>query len=109
MVNAATGEIVTQSASFGDTTEDAALFDPPPGDYVAHIVNYDQVQDPPDDWTQRQRDVRVAAAARGQPGQGVMDADVLRQAGQRVSSREVVVERGQKVQLGNACRKQKQQ
>ena len=32
-----------QSASFGDTTEDAVLFDPPPGDYVAHVVNYDQV------------------------------------------------------------------
>ncbi|HEY6780219.1 MAG TPA: M14 family metallopeptidase, partial [Thermoleophilaceae bacterium] len=50
VVNADTGEIVTQSASFGDTTEDASLFDPPPGNYVAQIVNYDQVQDPPDDW-----------------------------------------------------------
>ena len=25
-----TGEVVTQSASFGDTTEDAVLVDPPP-------------------------------------------------------------------------------
>ena len=52
VVNAETGEIVTQSAAFGDTTEDAALYDPPPGDYVAHVVNYDQVDGQPyDDWT----------------------------------------------------------
>ena len=50
IVNSA-GEVVTQSASFGDTTEDATLFDPPPGEYTAHVVNYDQVQEPPDDWT----------------------------------------------------------
>ncbi len=37
------GEVVTQSASFGDTTEDAVLVDPPPGQYVAHVVNFDQV------------------------------------------------------------------
>ena len=40
----------SQSAAFGDTTEDATLFDPPPGEYTAHVVNYDQVQSPPDDW-----------------------------------------------------------
>ena len=50
IVNSA-GEVVTQSASFGDTTEDATLFDPPPGEYTAHVVNFDQVQEPPDDWT----------------------------------------------------------
>jgi hypothetical protein len=35
----ATGEVVSQSASFGDTTEDAVLVDPPPGQYRAHVVN----------------------------------------------------------------------
>ena len=44
------GDIVTQSASFGDTTEDASLFDPPPGQYTAVVVNYDQVMNTPDDW-----------------------------------------------------------
>ena len=34
---------MTQSASFGDTTEDAVLVDPPPGNYVAHVVNFDQI------------------------------------------------------------------
>ena len=47
----ASGEVVTQSASFGDTNEDAVLVDPPPGNYVAHVVNYDQVDGQPvDDW-----------------------------------------------------------
>ena len=32
------GEVVTPSASFGDTNEDAVLFDPPPGEYTAHVV-----------------------------------------------------------------------
>src|SRR5215211_338419 len=31
------GQIVTQSASFGDNTEDATLFDPPPGEYRLHV------------------------------------------------------------------------
>ena len=44
------GQIVTQSAPFGDTTEDATLFDPPPGQYRLHVVNYDQVMHTPDDW-----------------------------------------------------------
>ena len=47
-----TGEVVTQSASFGDTNEDATLVDPPPGQYTAHVQNYDQVDGQPvDDWS----------------------------------------------------------
>ena len=50
-VTDSTGEVVTQSASFGDTNEDAVLVDPPPGNYVAHVVNFDQVDGQPvDDW-----------------------------------------------------------
>ena len=47
----ANGNVVSQSASFGDTTEDAILIDPPAGRYTAVIVNYDQVDGQPyDDW-----------------------------------------------------------
>ncbi len=59
------GEVVTQSASFGDTTEDAVLVDPPPGNYVAHVVNFDagRRRTPFDDWTNGQ--VRSSARRRG--------------------------------------------
>ena len=47
----AAGTLVAPSASFGDTTEDAVLADPPPGTYTAVIVNYDQIDGQPyDDW-----------------------------------------------------------
>ena len=47
----ASGNVVAQSASFGDTTEDAILMDPPAGRYTAVIVNYDQIDGQPyDDW-----------------------------------------------------------
>ena len=46
------GNVVAQSAAFGDTTEDAVLFDPPAGTYTAVIVNYDQVDGAAyDDWS----------------------------------------------------------
>ena len=71
------GDIVTQSASFGDTTEDAVLFDPPPGQYRAVVVNYDQVMNTPDDWfggkvTFRSPDPRIDTGA-----EGGLDPDVL--------------------------------
>ncbi|WP_332642528.1 hypothetical protein, partial [Aeromicrobium sp.] len=47
----AEGNVVAQSASFGDNTEDAVMFDPPAGTYTAVIVNYDQVDGQAyDDW-----------------------------------------------------------
>ncbi len=47
----ADGTLVAQSASFGDTTEDAVMPDPPAGTYTAVIVNYDQVDGAAyDDW-----------------------------------------------------------
>lgn len=47
----AEGNVVAQSASFGDNTEDAVMFDPPAGTYKAVIVNYDQVDGQAyDDW-----------------------------------------------------------
>ena len=47
----ASGNVVSQSAAFGDTTEDAVLIDPPAGRYTAVIVNYDQIDgEAYDDW-----------------------------------------------------------
>jgi hypothetical protein len=109
VVNADTGEIVTQSASFGDTTEDATLFDPPPGNYVAHVVNFDQVQDPPDDWTGGSVTFESPRPRVVNPDKEAWTLTCFDKQGNAVGSRDVVVDRGQKVQLGNACRKPKQQ
>jgi hypothetical protein len=106
IVNSA-GEVVTQSASFGDTTEDATLFDPPPGEYTAHVVNYDQVQDPFDDWTGGQ----VTFASPKPTTYGPQEAWQLtcsRPNGREVGSRSIIVDRGQRVDVGNVCGGQSQ-
>jgi hypothetical protein len=97
------GEIVTQSAAFGDTTEDATLFDPPPGDYTAVVVNYDQVQDPPDDWsggevTFRSPDPRIESGTKEAWTLTCLDGN-----GRVQASRQVVVDRGATANVGNAC------
>jgi hypothetical protein len=97
------GDILTQSASFGDTNEDAVLFDPPPGQYKAVVVNYDQVMNTPDDWfggkvTFRSPDPRIDT--------GVKEAWTLTcsdSRGRQLSSRQVVVDRGAVAHVGNAC------
>ena len=97
------GDIVTQSASFGDTNEDAILFDPPPGQYKAVVVNYDQVMNTPDDWfggkvTFRSPDPQIET--------GVKEAWTLTctdSRGRQLSSRQVVVDRGAVAHVGNAC------
>ena len=99
------GDIVTQSASFGDTTEDAVLFDPPPGQYKAVVVNYDQVMNTPDDWfggkvTFRSPDPRIET--------GVKEAWTLTctdSRGRVQASRQVVVDRGAVAHVGNACQR----
>jgi hypothetical protein len=96
------GEVVTQSASFGDTTEDATLFDPPPGEYTAHVVNYDQVQEPLDDWTAG----RVTFESPRPTSYGPQERwqlTCMRPNGRVVGSRAVVVDRGQRVDVGNVC------
>jgi Zinc carboxypeptidase len=101
VVNAA-GEIVTQSASFGDTTEDAVLVDPPPGDYVAHVVNYDQVQDPPDDWTNGS----VTFQSPTPTFYGPKEAWTLTcedEEGRVRATRSLVVDRGDRVNVGRVC------
>jgi zinc carboxypeptidase len=97
------GDIVTQSASFGDTTEDAQLFDPPPGQYKAVVVDYDQVMNTPDDWsggnvTFRSPTPRIET--------GVKEAWTLTctdSRGRAQGSRQVIVDRGGVAHVGNAC------
>jgi hypothetical protein len=106
VVNAA-GTVVTQSASFGDTTEDASLFDPPPGQYTVHVVNYDQVQSPPDDWfngnvTFQSPTPRVETGVRESWTLTCTGSD-----GRVEATRQVIVDRGQRVQVGNACTRSK--
>ncbi len=101
----AEGKIVGQSASFGDTDEDAALIDPLPGDYRAIVVNYDQVDGQPyDDWSGG----KVTFENPLPPLVGVKESWTLtceKPNGALVSVRQVIVDRGQTVDLGNACAK----
>jgi hypothetical protein len=102
IVNAA-GEVVTQSASFGDTTEDATLFDPPPGQYTAHVVNYDQVDGAPyDDWSngnvtfQSPRPTTIGSKEAWQ-------LSCEDRAGRVLANRNLVVDRGDRVNIGQFC------
>jgi Zinc carboxypeptidase len=101
------GQIVTQSATAGDTTEDATLFDPPPGEYKLHVVDYDQVMNSPDDWfdgrvTFESPTPRVETGTKESWTLTCTDA-----AGQLQATRQVIVDRGGHVQLGNACERDK--
>jgi Zinc carboxypeptidase len=104
IVNSA-NQIVGQSATFGDTTEDAALIDPLPGEYRAIVVNYDQVDGAPyDDWSNG----KVTFENPVPPLIGVKESWTLtceKPNGKLVSVRQVIVDRGQSVDLGNACAK----
>jgi hypothetical protein len=97
------GQVVAQSASFGDTTEDASLFDPPPGEYRLHVVNYDQVMRTPDDWvggnvTFRSPTPRVETGTKESWTLTCLDSR-----GRVQATRQVVVDRGRRAQVGNAC------
>jgi hypothetical protein len=101
------GQIVTQSAAFGDTTEDASLFDPPPGDYTVHVINYDQVSNTPDDWTGgnvsfRSPTPKVETGTKESWTLTCLDAN-----GRVKATRQVTVDRGQRAQVGNACNRSK--
>ncbi len=97
------GQIVTQSAAFGDTTEDAALFDPPPGQYKVHVVNYDQVMNTPDDWfdgnvTFSSPTPRIETGTKESWTLTCMDSR-----GRVQATRQVIVDRGARARVGNAC------
>ncbi len=97
------GQIVAQSATTGDNTEDATLFDPPPGQYKLHAVNYNQVMHTPDDWFDghvsfRSPTPRIETGVKESWTLTCTDA-----AGRLQATRQVIVDRGGRVQVGNAC------
>ncbi len=105
IMDTATGEIVAQSASFGANHEDALMIDPPAGTYRAYFVNYEGGAD--DDWTS-------AGVTFANPlpelRTGIKEAWQLTCAkpnGDVQSRRAVIVDRGETLDLGNACKKQK--
>jgi murein tripeptide amidase MpaA len=104
----AQGHVVGQSASGGTNVEDAVLIDPPPGAYRAIIVNYAQVAGQPvDDWTSP----GVTFKGPRPPVPGVTEAWTLtceRPGGSIAAVRQVIVGRGQNVDVGDVCRQRKQ-
>jgi hypothetical protein len=101
------GSLVAQAATFGENFEEATLIDPPPGTYRVVTVNYDQADDDAafDDWS--------GAVSFGAPKpavEGVRESWTLtceRPRGSIAASRQVVVDRGESVDLGSVCRRQK--
>jgi hypothetical protein len=98
-----TGKQVASSASGGTTSEHAGLFDPPPGDYTAVLVNFDQV-DPanPDDWS----NLRVDFSSPTPAVYGPKEAYTLTcsdRRGRLVGLADVFADRGQTVDVGEVC------
>jgi hypothetical protein len=105
VVNADTGELVTQSASFGDTDEDAVLVDPPPGNYVAHVVNFDQIDGAAyDDWTNGNVTF-LSPTPRHEDAKEAWQLSCQDKKGKVRATRNVVVDRGDRVNVGNVCGK----
>jgi hypothetical protein len=98
------GEVVAQSAAFGDANEDAVLLDPPPGEYTAIVVNYDQAGRPEAEWDDWTGEVQFRAP---DPAvDGIKEAWTLtctRPDGSLRSTRQVIVDRGQRVRVGPVC------
>jgi len=100
------GEVVAQSAAGGTSSESALMVDPPAGSYRAVIVNYEGGET--DDWTSG---AVTFANPLPETRTGIKEAWQLscsKPGGQVQSRRDVVVERGQTLDLGNACQKSKQ-
>ena len=100
----AAGELVTQSASFGDTTEDAILMDPPAGRYTVVIVNYDQIDGQPyDDWGNGRVDFE---SPRPRTETGIKEAwrmTCRRPDGKATAPLDVIVDRGGRFDASAAC------
>jgi hypothetical protein len=99
----AAGQLVSQSASGGTNSERATLFDPPPGDYTAVMVNFDQV-DPatPDDWSAGRVDFSSPLPTTYGPKEAytLTCSDKL---GRLVGLTDVYADRGQTVDVGEVC------
>jgi Zinc carboxypeptidase len=101
------GNVVTQSAAFGDADEDAVLLDPPPGDYTAVVVNYDQAGRPEAEWDDWTGEVRFRSPDPSVAGE--TEAWTLTcSRGSRSTTHGVVVDRGERVDVGQACRARKE-
>jgi hypothetical protein len=98
------GEVVTQSASFGDTTEDAVLVDPPPGNYVAHVVFFAPAEGAtePDDWTNGQVLFRSPTPTFYGPKEA-WQLSCEDKKGKVRATRQVVVDRGGTIYVGKVC------
>ena len=106
-VTDAEGNVVTSSAAFGDTTEDAAMFDPLPGTYTAHVVNYDQVDGAPyDDWSGGAvRFESPRPTVIGEKESWTLTCELP--GGRETRPLQVTVDRGQRREVGNACKRAK--
>ncbi len=100
----ASGNVVSQSAAFGDTTEDAVLIDPPAGRYTAVIVNYDQIDgEAYDDWGNGRVDFESPRPRTENPVKEAWTFTCRRPGGAEGAPQSVIVDRGQRVDLGDAC------
>jgi hypothetical protein len=103
----ANDEVVSQAATFGTNYEEAVMVEPAPGAYRAVIINYDQVDGAPfDDWSNG----TVTAASPKPPIAGVTESYTLtceRANGSIAAVRQVIVGRGQSIDVGDFCRRRK--
>ena len=96
------GEIVGSAATLNDP-EEVLLRDPVPGEYTVYIFNYDQADpDNPDDWT-------GSVDFRGPDPKEIGETEpwiltCTDPSGKVRNVEEVVVDRGESVDVGNACR-----
>ncbi|MER5928972.1 M14 family metallopeptidase [Streptomyces sp. NPDC002054] len=97
----ADGRPVAQSVTGGATSEQVVLVDPPPGRYTAVVVNYDQTEPDPDDWTGRVTFRSPLPATHG-PAESY-SVSCTDPAGRPLGTVEVQVGRGERVDLGAVC------
>jgi hypothetical protein len=103
----ANGTVVAQSAAFGDADEDAVLLDPPPGEYTAVVVNYDQAGRAPDQWDDWTGEVRFRSPDPSVDGTDETWMLTCTTANGEQATREVAVDRGERVGVGEVCAKAK--
>ncbi|MDP1821472.1 MAG: M14 family metallopeptidase [Acidimicrobiales bacterium] len=96
----AAGELVTASALWGDNDEDVTLFDPAPGVYTAVVVSYDQADRTFDDWSGEVTFTGPSPATSGAEEAWLFRCETSDGV---VVVGEIVVDRGQTVDLGQAC------
>jgi hypothetical protein len=78
------------------------LVDPPPGEYTAHVVNFDQVVDRPDDWSLGE--VRFESPWPTTFGDKEAWTLTCEDAEGRLrATRSLVIDRGDRLDVGNVC------